>query len=108
MTFDFCCNIILSVNNAGSVTLASVIQNAINIPNKIICFFMSAKFVVLSGLWYLFMLDKSPVFEYELYQTESQICKQYSQGGTNDDIKQPVTVIQNTGKPCYYSCCVCY
>ena len=26
----------------------------------------------------------------------------------HDDIKQPVTVIQNTGKPCYYSCCVCY
>ena len=48
--------IILSVNNAGSVTLASVIQNAINIPNKIICFFMSAKFVVLSGLWYLFKM----------------------------------------------------
>ena len=41
------------------------------------------------------MLYKSPVFEYELYQAESQICKQYSQGRTNDDIKQPVTVIQN-------------
>lgn len=54
------------------------------------------------------MLYKSPVFEYELYQAESQISKQYSQGRTNDDIKQPVTVIQNAGKPCNYSCCVCY
>ena len=43
-------NTILSVNNAGSVTLASAIQNAINIPNKIICFFISAKFVVLLSL----------------------------------------------------------
>lgn len=50
------------------------------------------------------MLYKSPVFEYELYQAESQISKQYSQGRTNDDIKQPVTVIQNAGKPCNYSC----
>ncbi|EFG18348.1 hypothetical protein CUU_3744 [Phocaeicola vulgatus PC510] len=40
----------MSVNNAGSVTLASAIQNAINIPNKIICFFISAKFVVLLSL----------------------------------------------------------
>ena len=31
-------------------TLASAIQNAINIPNKIICFFISAKFVVLLSL----------------------------------------------------------
>ena len=48
------------------------------------------------------MLYKSPVFEYELYQAESQICKQYSQGRTNDDIKQPVTVIQNATNPTQY------
>ena len=45
------------------------------------------------------MLYKSPVFEYELYQAESQISKQYSQGRTNDDIKQPVTVFRMRVNP---------